>query len=342
MERLAYRFDEDELSSIIAAWPAGVGVALCMSSYGATRVAIYATGAPETILPRIIEATGWSPGTFAVAPKVYGVKAMRVSFSEAQAFLRIVESVEGLLSLAQDFLRHDAPKISPPRPSKPMSRSTVRSGTQPAWQSRISLSRAEVGLPSGFRSASDFLDGPFAVVPAEIRTTGARVRVTIDPEAVAQSALPIRAERVGHRDDLRCFVFGPECLKNWRPGHGMVIDAGMDAFPRALVELFQIGVCKAEVSVTPEGVFVTPNEFASGATAVPERARPANSQGRGIALKIGLLTLIAAGLVSGGVTALQSGVAPIANPLAYGAGEGNAAFNVVQSIALGMSRGSAE
>ncbi|MHA6327054.1 hypothetical protein [Roseivivax sp. CAU 1753] len=343
MEHFAYRFEEEELASVVAGWPSGVGVALCMSGSGRICLALYRTKDSDDVLTRIVEASGWPLGAFSVSPKMSGVRTIRVTFSEAQRFLRIVEEVEGLLPMAKDFLRESAQRAPVPktRSEAPTLEKKVRGTASSApWRPRISLRTPSSGMPHGFRSAGEFVDGPVAVLPAEIRTSGARVRVLIQPGALESHDLPLRAQDVGHRDDLRCFVFGPECLREWHPGRGMIIDAKMEAFPRALVERFQSRVHKAEVSITPSGIFVTPAEPAGEALVAPPRVQAPKSRGRGFGLKFGLLTLVAAGLISGGVTALQSGVAPRAISLAYKAGEGNTALNVVRSIAGGGANSS--
>ncbi len=369
MERFAYRFEDEELSQALQGWPSGVAAALCMSSSGLTRIALYDMRSDSDALKRIEAVSGWLPGSYAVSPKLPGVRTMRVTFSEAQEFLRMVEGVDGLTDLARDFLRRKAvrnavagaPVDAAPQPKRapdpvPQEAAFVRhrevpSSRAPAqpfktaksalprpvpWASGISVDSREGDMPSGFRAANEFADGPIAVLPAEIRTTGARVRVVIQPDAVGSRDLPVRAQVVGHRDDMRCFVFGPRCLQNWEPGRGMIVDASMDAFPRGLVARFREEGCRAEVSITPEGIFVTPSAPQEPRLVAPVRAAKARARGPSFAVKLGVLTFVAAGVISGGVTALQTAVSPERGALFYEPAEGNSAFNVVRSIADGM------
>ncbi|QFT47405.1 hypothetical protein FIU97_12535 [Roseivivax sp. THAF40] len=349
MERLAYRFDEEELAQVIDGWPVGVSAVLCMSSSGLTRIALYRSRAPEEVLARIEGATGWSSETFAISPKLPGVRTMRVTFSEAQGFLRMVERVDGLLAMANNFALSD---VRPPsHRSERNAAQEVRenpkviSQEQPAirpWQPRISLSSPDIEMPLGFRSVGEFTGGPIAFLPAEIRTSGARVRILIQPKAVDARDLPVRAHTVGHRDDLRCFLLGPECLREWRPGRGMVVDAKMDAFPSVLVDRFRRGTHAAEVSIAPEGLFVTPLDQTDDTSDWEQGEASPEPKQRWVAMRFGFATLLVAGLVSGGVTALQSAVPAHAVSLAYQSDEGNPAFNVVRSFAASMTRPQAE
>ncbi|MHA7875627.1 hypothetical protein [Roseivivax sp.] len=352
MDRLAYLYEEDELTPVMHDWPQGVGLALCLSEDGGTQAVLFRTEAPEAVLARIGAATGWAAGSFAVSPRMPGAPTMKVLYSDAQALFRIIETSEGLARMAQSFdvdtvgsaataasaapKPAPAPKAPPPAP-KP----------KPAWRPRISFSEPRNPLPAGFRAISEIEDTRTSVLPGEIRTTGARIRVLIDPETIPERSLPLRAERVGHRDDLRCFVIDPECLGDWTSGQGVMIDVPKAAFPRAIVDLFTKASYLADVVMSPEGIFVTPISPLLAETPAREgdpargRAAPAPKKPRGrmLGLRAALFALVAVGLVSGSVvTALQSADPGGRNLLAYRPAEGNAAMNVLQSFAIWDAR----
>jgi hypothetical protein len=347
MNRLAYLFDPEELD-LLEGWPDGVGLALCLSLEGSVQAVLYEPAAEGRILWRLSEATGWKPGTFSVAPAVDGAKTFRVTFSEAQSFFRIVSGIDGLLDLALDYqsrcgapIRPQAPPAAPPtRPAEEAPQAAAPAvpkewgDVAPVPEPPPPTGAATRPLPAGFRTVEDLALQPPAVLSGNVRTTGARVRVTVEPEHLPPGVLPVQARLVGHRDDLRCFVLDADCAEEWRAGSGLMIDAPMSAFPDALVSRFKRGICAAEVVMGPEGIYVTPAmplapTRAAAPTPAPRAAPPAATVRR---RRPALVTVLALVLVSGTiVTALQMTASPAfglfkASPLG-----GNAAFQALSA-----------
>ncbi|MHA6345479.1 hypothetical protein [Roseivivax sp. CAU 1761] len=335
MERLAYLFEEAELDSVFADWPAGMRVALCLAQDGATQAVLFRSDAPERILERVRQVTGWDDGSFAVVPAMEGAPSLRILYSEAQWFLRLAAEIEDLPRMARDIIDpRPAPAAEAPRPR------AIRAGSAPIASSGLLPRRhararlyPEDGLPEGYRSARELAQAPVEFLAARITTSGRRVRLALEPDAVSERTVPARASPIGYRDDLRAFVLDPAVLADWAPGQGAVIDMPMEEFPKMLAERFARAPHIADVTVTPDGIFVQhgPPEAAAVPLAPPP---PSAMPARGWTLRALTVGLIALGLASGTVvTALQMRDEAPADRLAYQAAPGNTALNVLDSFA---------
>ncbi|MFD1342052.1 hypothetical protein [Litorisediminicola beolgyonensis] len=325
MDRLAYLFDEDELLELMPEWPPGLRVALCMGRSGATRPVFIK--ADQDIPERIAEAMGWEQGAFAISPAIDGCPSVRVMFSEAQTFTRILLSEGDLLQRAERVLNPNAaaPEIELPK-------------VRVAEAGRVRALDEHRALPEGFHDPGSFDEDDTALLPAEIRVAGARVRIAICPDRIERTALPQRIEAIGLRDDLRCFVIPRDALEPWDSSRGCLIDVPMSAFPRALSGKFLETAHRAEVGISPWGIFVTPLDPV-GTLSTPKR----NGRHPVIAKVGGLRTLLvgmaALGLVSASVvTAVQPTGPEPEDRLAYKPAPGNSALNVLESFAASDAR----
>ncbi len=318
MDRFAYLVDETELGDLRPDWPAGVSVALCLDAGGEAGLVLFESGDHEGLAVRIASSTGWEPGSFAVTPEIEGCPTLRPLFSQAQDFLHIVARFDGLEEMAQQFLGVEEAAQDPGEPL--IERET---------RSRLNLSLPQGGsdLPDGYRSAEDLAGVAFA--RAEIRAVKDHVRVVMTPEKAGRRTPVVPVQHVGFRDDLRCFVLQPETLGAWQPGHPVILDIPEARFPAALAARLKAGNGGAEVTVTPEGVFVTP-------VLAAELDKPARKAPRG-ALRMTLVVGVAMGLLSGSVvTALQGPSSGQNDILAYRAAPGNSGLNVLESFARSL------
>ncbi|ETX16707.1 hypothetical protein OCH239_00345 [Roseivivax halodurans JCM 10272] len=317
MERFAYLVDEAELGDVRPDWPAGVSVALCLDAEGEAGLVLFENGAHDGLAERISEATGWEGGSFAVAPQIEGCPTLRPLFSQAQDFLHIVARFDGLDDMAQRFLHGEE---AAPLPARMSPEAQVKS------RLTLSLPQGKPDFPAGYRSADELSGGPMAFVQARIRTAKDRVQVVLAPEKAGRRTPTHRVSHVGVRDDLRCFVVPPDVLGDCRPGRSLILDIPEECFPAALAAWLKASDGAADVTVTREGVFVTP-VVAAGLR------RPARKGPRG-ALRATLLAGVAMGLLSGSVvSALQDGTEPRDNILAYRSAVGHSGLNVLESFA---------
>lgn len=312
MDRFTYLIDDAEMQGLVADWPAGVGVALCLDADGEVGVVLWHADDPDGLAPRLSEATGWAQGTFAVTPEIEGCPTLRPLFSQAQEFLRLVEGFEGLPDLARAF-------------QDPMAHVGLGPSRTVDHACRITLSEPEndPGLPAGYRRAEAMQPGQVAFLDGELRRSGRDIRVCVTPEKVGRRTGVVRAASVGVRDDFRRFVLDRDTLSNWAPGRAAIIDIPADRFPEPLAAEFLSGTRPAQITITPEGVFVA---------AGPVSKRRNRFRG---ALRANLAVGLALGVLSGTVvTALQDDRTRASDALSYRAAEGNSAMNVLESFAM--------
>lgn len=314
MDRFAYLIDDAEMNSVFSDWTDDVGVALCLDVDGEVGVVLWRTGNQDGLAARLAEATGWAPESFAVAPEIPGCPTIRPLFSQAQEFLRLVEGLSDLPDLARAF-RYPEVRMAPepaPQPASP-------------HVPRITLSEPARGreLPAGYRDGGEMDTGPVAFLDGEMRRSGKDIRVCLMPGKIGRRTSVVRASSVGVRDDFRRFVLDRDTLSDWTPGRPAIIDVPADRFPPQLAEEFLSGTRPAQITITPEGVFV-----AAGAA-------PKRKARFGGLVRANLAIGMAIGLLSGTVvTAFQDAPSGEADALSYRAAEGNSAMNVLESFAI--------
>ncbi|ETX28876.1 hypothetical protein [Roseivivax isoporae] len=334
MDRLAYLFEEAELDGMVADWPPGMRLALCLEKGGAMQIVLYRSDEVDRVAERIATATGWSAGSFAAVPQLGDLPRMRILYSEAQWFLHVVAATDGLGDMARAYL--DPPK--PPQPALPRTVPLARapiasSGLVP--RRVLGQRRAGEALPDGYRPAREMTGRKAEFVAGRLSTSGARIRLTIEPDAADERTLPVRARPNGYRDDLRAFVLDVAALDGWVPGTAAMIDMPMEDFPKPLADRFARRSHVAEVTVTSDGIFVQPGAPELAGTPGSEPARPPRTGRRGWSLRAAALAVVGLAVVSGTVvTALTLREDPLAARLAYSPADGNTALNVLEAFAL--------
>ncbi|MGR3633061.1 MAG: hypothetical protein ACU0A8_13250 [Limimaricola soesokkakensis] len=270
VETLAYFLEEDSLRGVMRDWPEGMQLMVRLDGAGRCELMVHHRDEAGRVLEVLRESLGEAAETLAVVPPVEGFATRRVRFSEEQQLLALAASTDGLSESAQDYainyrfareegldpeavigrdarrfaeeIESDLPQVS--------ERRSARRAPQPEPEPRL--------FPEGFEAADDPARRECALVSAHLHGQGARVRLTLEPEAAQGNELPVTVGNVGHSVDFGCFVLPRGALANWQPGTPLVIDMPQEQFPEAWAARFRRQTHNAQVSITAGGIFVRP------------------------------------------------------------------------------------
>ena len=275
-DKLAYFFDAHDLGHVFVDWPEEIGLVLCLDGAGLCEILLHHDTERSGVLKKAAAVLDCPDRQFAVVPSTEGYPTRRVLFTDEQKLLALIEDEDDLAELAQDYLinhrfeaeRKAAPKPSPlPLPKVPSLSETFR------WTPRLHLSEVRskarrpepaADLPEGF--AAMVSDDDCALTEAVLSVEHGSVRLVFGGAPVGINTPTRRAAKVGFRDDYSCFVVPREAVGKWRPGEPLVLDMPEGQFPAALRQRYAKGARVADVTVTGQGVFVTP-----GALVPPEQ-----------------------------------------------------------------------
>ncbi|MGX9854996.1 hypothetical protein ACR03S_06085 [Limimaricola variabilis] len=271
VETLAYFLEEDALRGVMRDWPAGMQLMVRLDGSGRCELVVHHRDEAARVLETLREGLGEAVDTLAVVPEVEGYATRRVRFSEEQQLLALAASADGLSESAQDyainyrFAREEGldPETVIGRDARRFA-DEIESDLPQVSERRVARRNAAPAeprlFPEGFEAADDPARRECALVTAHLHGQGARVRLTLEPEALAPGAaeLPVTVENVGHSEDFGCFVLPRGALAGWEPGLPLVIDMPQAQFPEAWAARFRRQTHHAQVSITARGVFVRP------------------------------------------------------------------------------------
>lgn len=332
-ESLAYFLDEAEVAAILPDWPAEMSLAICLDGAGACEMVVFHRDESERILDRVAEVMNRAPGSFAVTPEVEGWPTRRILFSEERKLMALVAGAERLSETAADyainfnFAREEgldpealirtgaktgsdlaagaAPRVR--QPEEDWTAETDEAEAPDDWAQPAP--RSAEGLPPGYFWADEDRRPECQFANGRLSVQGGRIRLTVEPAAVAAETLPELVSGIAFREDFGRFMLRRSALRaSWQPGEGAILDIPAELFPETLADRFRRKPYAAHVTVTGEGIFVAPGRALES---IAHEARPAvPGRRRKIVTPIRMMAvgLVALGLASGGVVnALQQG-----------------------------------
>lgn len=165
------------------------------------------------------------------------------------ALLEAYEAAAAELGVAPDLLRLDDGEEDVAAPDAP----------PPAL--------LEPHLPAGYAPVQDPSRQECVFAQARLQCGAGAVHLSLIPEegALRQPAQQVHIAEVGLRDDFDRFVLPRQALEHWRPGEGASLLIDARAFPEALLARWTELPLEAQVTVTMQGIFVTPGDVASDA-----------------------------------------------------------------------------
>ncbi|MGR3465449.1 hypothetical protein [Limimaricola sp.] len=269
VETLAYFLEEDSLRGVLRGWPEGMQLMVRLDGSGRCELMVHHRDEAGRVLDTLRESLGEMAETLAVVPQVEGYATRRVRFSEEQQLLGLAASADGLSESAQDYaINYRFAREEGLDPEAVIGRDARRFAEEiesdlPQVSERRAPRRAAPPpeprlFPEGFEAANDPARRECALVSAHLHGQGARVRLTLEPDAAQGSELPLTVGNVGHSEDFGCFVLPRGALADWQPGTPLVIDMPQEQFPEAWAARFRRQTHNAQVSITSGGIFVRP------------------------------------------------------------------------------------
>ncbi|WP_163851503.1 hypothetical protein [Pseudooceanicola aestuarii] len=276
-DKLAYFFDHADLCALFRDWPQEIGLVLCMDDAGSCDLLLFHEDARQKVLEDAGAVLDRAPGEFAVVPRLDGYPTRRVLFSDEQKLMQLIGQEDDLAEMAADHLinhqfeieRRTAAAAEPGRSARPPAVPLAEARSAPApWRPRFRLSYArprparpaKAALPPGFLPARQVQEESCSFPEGQISMGRRGVRVTLHPEKVSVNTAFQRVEDVAFRDDYASFMLPVAALKGWHMGDPLVLDIEAVLFPIGLRQRLALAPRRAEITVTPRGVFVAPAE----------------------------------------------------------------------------------
>ncbi|WP_143096158.1 hypothetical protein [Tranquillimonas alkanivorans] len=308
----AYFLEEHELRDVLRDWPARMSLALCLDDSGTCELVVFHEDESDRILERVGEVLQRPLGAFAVAPEVEGYPTRRILFSEERQLLTLVAETDRLSEIASDYAINfnfareegldptDLTRLADRREGaewEAPSISGVSTGGGPAAAGSGGLGH----LPPGYVRADRDTRPECDFVPGRLSLHGGRVRVTLEPALADEDRVPTLVHDVAFREDFARFVLPRDALgAAWQAGGPAVLDVPAELFPQALIMQFARRPRAANVTVTPQAVFVTPTRAVE--TSEPEARTVLRSQRRRkivTPFRLAAVALAALGLAGG-------------------------------------------
>ncbi|WP_323765211.1 hypothetical protein [Marinovum sp.] len=311
--KLAYFFEAHDLVHVFADWPEEIGLVLCLEEAGNCELLLYHLSERGRMPAKAAAVLDCARSELEVVPEVEGYPTRRVLFTDEQKLMALILDEDDLAELAQDYLinhryeasrkQEDARKRQAPTPEpepKPQPRASAFSDVF-RWKPRLHLSESlpssmlKPTLPEGFVALDETAECDFAEGILEVNPNG--VRLSIAPEEVSIHTPVRRARQIGFRDDFSCFVLPRYVAAGWEPGKSLVIDMPEEHFPRALRARYAQGPRQTQVTITAQGVFISPGALVP--TPEPEAAAPVRRRRLFSPVRSALIAMVCLGLVAG-------------------------------------------
>ena len=262
--KLAYFFEASDLAHVFADWPAEIGLVLCLDAAGLCESLLFHKSERGRMPAKATAVLNCARGDLEIVPEVEGYATRRMMFTDEQKLLSLISDEDDLAELAQDYLiNHRFEKSRKSAAPQPAPVPKIAALTEAfRWKPRLHLSEApprqapKPDLPEGFAPRDAASECDFAEGVLEVGRHGLRLNFAPDLQTIRT---PVRrAAQIGFRDDFSCFVLPRHVVTGWGPGEALVIDMPEAGFPKALRQRYAQGPRHAQVTVTGQGVFVTP------------------------------------------------------------------------------------
>ncbi len=275
-----YIFEAEAVAAAMSDWPEQMQVAVCLTPDGGCELVVHHADELGRILQRIAAMQGEEG--MAVAPDVAGYATRKVLFSEEQQLLSLVADSPDLAELACDYainyrfardqgldpdptLNMAGPEIGPEVAPEtgPEIAQEVAPAMEPATGAAALTERSRMflthlSLPSGYAAHSVAQKPECFFLTGRLERVGDDMRLHIAPEATQDGAPPVRATRIGFRDDYARFVLPRSDLDGWTVGQAVRLDMRLDLFPDAVIARYLQVSDACQVTITARGVFVSP------------------------------------------------------------------------------------
>lgn len=317
-DKLAYFFEAHDLVHVFADWPEEIGLVLCLDASGMCELLLHHVSERGRMPAKAAAVLGCDRSELEVVPEIEGYPTRRVLFTDEQKLMSLILDEDDLEELAQDYLinyrfeasRKAAKAVLEPTP-KPAPKPEPRTSALTEvfrWKPRLHLSdaapkaRRKPTLPEGFAALDASAECDFAEGVLELTRTA--LRLSLAPEMVNIQTPVRRARQIGFRDDFSCFVLPRLTAAGWVAGAPLVIDMPEDRFPPALRARFAQGPRHAQVTLTSQGVFITPGALLP--PPAPEAEHPVRRRRLFSPVRSALIGMVCLGLAAGAM--LRDGV----------------------------------
>ena len=301
--KLAYFFEARDLAHLFADWPDEIGLVLCLDAAGLCELLLFHVSERDRMPAKAAAVLGCARAELEVVPEVAGYPTRRVLFTHEQRLMALILDEDDLAELAQDYLINHRFEASR-KPEAPAPKPAPKAATLTdvfRWKPRLHLSETapkpprKPDLPEGFAALDAQAECDFADGVLELGRTG--LRLSLAPELLSIQTPARRTRKIGFRDDFSCFVLPRPVAAGWSPGESLVIDMPEEGFPKALRARYAQGPRQAQVTITGQGVFVTPGALLPPPP--PEAEAPARRRRLFSPVRSALIGMVCLGLAAG-------------------------------------------
>lgn len=266
-DALVYFLEESTVAAQITGWPAGMQLALCLTSDGVCDMAVHHEGEEARVLDRIAALYMWSREQISVVPQMDGFATRKVLFSQEQQLLSLVAESPHLAEMASDYAINfrfaqdeglDADALTGATDLQPLTRGpriTVSSSAAAEEQRPADLTQP--AYSSGCATPETSSRPECVFLEACLHHADEAMRLQLAPTDATGDEAPVTVTRIGYRDDFEQFILPLEAIGGWKPGHSAVLEMPSYLFPEALLARYVDAPLPCSVTVTARGVFVS-------------------------------------------------------------------------------------